>query len=78
MDTENTKVAITITHDDLVKALADTMTENEHVSDLVHHCPEMMLVLPLVMFEVWDTLEKKARMNHVANTVMDIIHKEDK
>lgn len=78
MDTENTKVAITITHDDLVKALADTMTDNEHVSDLVHHCPEMMLVLPLVMFEVWDTLEKKARMNHVANTVMDIIHKEDK
>lgn len=78
MDTENTKVAITITHDDLVKALADTMTENEHVSDLVHHCPEMMLVLPLVMFEVWDTLEKKARMNHVANTVMDIINKEDK
>ena len=78
MDTENTKVAITITHDDLVAALADTMTENEHVSDLVHHCPEMMIVLPLVMFEVWDTLEKKARMNHVANTVMDIIHKEDK
>lgn len=78
MDTENTKVALTITHDDLTKALADTMTENEHVSDLVHHCPEMMLVLPLVMFEVWDTLEKKARMNHVANTVMDIINKEDK
>lgn len=77
MENENTKVAITITHDDLVKALADTITENEHVSDLVHHCPEMMLVLPLVMFEVWDTLEKKARMGKVAGTIVDMLNKED-
>lgn len=77
MDTENTKVAITITREDVAHALAELLTENEHISDLVHTIPEMMLVLPLITYELWDQLEKNARMGHVANTIVDMFNKED-